>query len=98
MAGNGTLTNTTLFKTGTSSEYFQGSSNRYYRSPQIGGFAQDQWKATSKLTVTAGIRYDNDGGLYEKYGNLVNFNPAQYSYNQATGLHPQQRSRCRWQQ
>ena len=25
------------------------------------------------LTVTLGPRYDNDGGLYEKYGNLVNF-------------------------
>jgi hypothetical protein len=84
MAGNGNLTGTTLFKAGTSSEYFQGSSNRYYRSPQVGAFAQDQWKATSKLTVTAGLRYDNDGGLYEKYGNLVNFNPALYSYNLAT--------------
>jgi hypothetical protein len=81
LAGNGTLTGTTLFKTGTSSEYFQGSSNRYYRSPQIGAFAQDQWKVTSRLTVTAGLRYDNDGGLYEKYGNLVNFDPAMYSYN-----------------
>jgi Carboxypeptidase regulatory-like domain/TonB dependent receptor len=84
LAGNGTLTGTTLLKTGTSSQYFQGSSNRYYRSPQVGAFAQDQWKAMPKLTVTAGLRYDNDGGLYEKYGNLVNFNPAQYSYNQAT--------------
>jgi Carboxypeptidase regulatory-like domain len=84
LTGSGAFTGTSLFKTGTSSEYFQGSSNRYYRSPQIGAFAQDQWKATPKLTVTAGLRYDNDGGLYEKYGNLVNFNPAQYSYNQAT--------------
>jgi Carboxypeptidase regulatory-like domain/TonB dependent receptor len=84
LAGNGDLTGTSLFRTGTSSEYFQGSSNRYYRSPQVGAFAQDQWKATPKLTVTAGIRYDNDGGLYEKYGNLVNFNPALYSYNLAT--------------
>ncbi len=98
LAGNGALTGTTLFKTGTSSEYFQGSSNRYYRSPQIGAFAQDQWKATPKLTVTAGIRYDNDGGLYEKYGNLVNFNPAQYSYSARDRHHPQQRSCRRWQQ
>jgi hypothetical protein len=81
LAGNGTFTGTSLFKTGTSSEYFQGSSNRYYRSPQIGAFAQDQWKATNRLTVTAGLRYDNDGGLYEKYGNLVNFDPAKYSYS-----------------
>ena len=31
--------------------------------------------------MTAGIRYDNDGGLYEKYGDLVNFNPAAFSYS-----------------
>ncbi len=63
------------------SVYFQGASNRYYRSPQIGAFAQDQWKATPSLTVTAGLRYDYDGGLYEKYGNLVNFDPARYQYS-----------------
>lgn len=51
LAGNGNLTGTTLLKTGTSSEYFQGSSNRYYRSPQIGAFAQDQWKMTPKVAV-----------------------------------------------
>ncbi len=66
------------------SVYFQGASNRYYRSPQIGAFAQDQWKATSQLTVTAGLRYDYDGGLYEKFGNLVNFDPSRYSYNAAS--------------
>ncbi len=63
------------------SVYFQGASNRYYRSPQIGAFAQDQWKATPNLSITLGLRYDYDGGLYEKYGNLVNFDPARYSYN-----------------
>jgi hypothetical protein len=84
LTGNGNFTGTTLLKSGTSSEYFQGSTNRYYRSPQVGIFAQDQWKATAKLSVTVGIRYDNDGGLYEKYGNLVNFDPAKYSYNLAS--------------
>lgn len=66
------------------SVYFQGSTNRYYRSPQVGAFAQDQWRATNKLTISAGIRFDNDGGLYEKYGNLVNFNPAAYQYSAST--------------
>lgn len=61
--------------------YFQGASNRYYRAPQIGSYAQDHWRVTNKLNVIAGIRYDNDGGLYEKYGNLVNFDPTKYSYN-----------------
>ena len=66
------------------SVYFQGASNRYYRSPQIGAFAQDQWKITSKLTLIGGLRYDYDGGLYEKFGNLVNFDPARYTYDLAS--------------
>lgn len=67
---------------GTNSIYFQGSSNRYYRSPQVGAYAQNQWKAMSNLTITAGLRFDYDGGLFEKYGNLVNFDPSKYSYDQ----------------
>ncbi len=68
-------------RTGTNTVYFQGASNRYYRSPQIGAFAQDQWKLTPALVLSAGLRYDYDGGLYEKYGNLVNFDPARYHYD-----------------
>lgn len=64
--------------------YFQGASNRYYRAPQIGGYAQDRWQLTQKVTVTLGIRYDNDGGLYEKYGHLVNFDPSRYQYDLST--------------
>ena len=75
------LTGGPLRTKGGASVYFQGASNRYYRSPQIGAYAQDQWKITPRLTLTAGVRYDDDGGLYEKYGNLVNFNPSLYSYN-----------------
>jgi Carboxypeptidase regulatory-like domain len=78
------LTGGPLRTSGGASEYFQGASNRYYRSPQIGAFAQDQWKATNKLTLSLGIRYDDDGGLYEKYGNLVNFDPNKYSYDLGT--------------
>ena len=60
------------------SVYFQGASNRYYRAPQVGAYAQDHWRVTSKLNVTLGIRYDDDGGLSEKYGHLVNFDPTKY--------------------
>ncbi|WP_353069893.1 carboxypeptidase regulatory-like domain-containing protein [Tunturibacter empetritectus] len=78
------LTGGPLRNSAGTSVYFQGASNRYYRSPQVGGYAQDQWRATPHLTITAGIRYDYDGGLYEKYGNLVNFSPRQYSYDLAS--------------
>ena len=78
------LTGGPLFTSGGNTVYFQGASNRYYRSPQIGAYAQDQWKASPTLTITAGLRYDYDGGLYEKNGNLVNFDPSRYSYNLAS--------------
>lgn len=70
-----------LRTSGESTVYFEGPSNRYYRAPQIGAYAQDQWRATSRLTITAGVRFDDDGGLYEKFGNLVNFDPSKYSYD-----------------
>lgn len=71
-------------RTGGHTVFFQGASNRYYRAPQVGAYAQDHWRLTKKLNVTAGIRYDDDGGLYEKYGNLVNFDPTKYSYDATT--------------
>jgi hypothetical protein len=66
---------------GLNSVYFQGASNRYYRAPQVGVYAVDQFRINSKLTVTYGVRFDYDGGLSEKYGNLVNFDAKKYSYD-----------------
>jgi hypothetical protein len=66
------------------SVYFQGPSNRYYRAPQLGSYAQDSWKIRDNLTVTLGVRYDWDAGLVEKYGQLVNFSPKQYQYDLST--------------
>ncbi|MGH9764771.1 MAG: hypothetical protein ACREDR_25270, partial [Blastocatellia bacterium] len=66
------------------SQFFDGSSNRYYRYNQAGAYAQDKWKITSNLTLSLGVRFDYDGPLSEKYGNLTNFNPAAYKYNLST--------------
>ncbi len=73
-------------RTGTYSDLFDGSgtANRYYRSNTIGAFVNDNWKLRSNLSVTLGLRFDNDGALSEKYGRLVGFNGNQYSYNTAT--------------
>ncbi|HYK37421.1 TonB-dependent receptor domain-containing protein [Alloacidobacterium sp.] len=68
----------------SSSAYFVGPTNRYYRAPQVGAYAQDKWQLTPSLVVTAGVRYDYDGGLYEKYGHLVNFDATKYQYNLST--------------
>jgi carboxypeptidase family protein len=61
-----------------------GDSQRYYRSNDVGGFAQDKWQLRSNLSVTAGLRYDFDGPLWEKYGNLFNFDPSRYSVSAST--------------
>ncbi len=63
---------------------FEGSADRYYRSNTIGTFVNDSWKVRSNLTVNAGLRWDVDGPLSEKYGRLTGFDPSKYSYVQCT--------------
>jgi hypothetical protein len=63
----------------SSSNYLVGNANRYYRSNEDGIYAQDKWQVLSNLSLTAGVRYDYDGGFTEKYGDLFNFDPALYS-------------------
>jgi hypothetical protein len=53
--------------------------DRYYRTNEIAGYAQDKWQVLSNLSITAGLRYDYHGGMTEKYGNMFNFDPASFS-------------------
>jgi hypothetical protein len=59
---------------------FAGGASRYYRSNSVGAFASDSYKLRSNLTVTAGLRWDWDGPLKEKYGRLTAFNQSAYDY------------------
>jgi hypothetical protein len=61
--------------------FLQGNANRYYRANQTGLYLQDKFQVKSNLTLTAGIRYDWNGGLTEKYGRIFNFDPSAYSYS-----------------
>ena len=63
---------------------FSGSASRYYRSDTAGVYINDNYKVRSNLTVTAGVRWDFDGPLSEKYGRLTGFNPKLYSYDAAS--------------
>ena len=78
------------FLTGTlrlgeaNSVYFNGASNRYYRSNQTGAFAQDNIRVSHNISVTLGLRFDWDGPLTEKNGLLANFYPKNYSYDLAS--------------
>jgi hypothetical protein len=66
------------------SNFLQGASSRYYRSNDVGAFVQDKYQVTPQLSLTAGVRYDFDGPLSEKYGNFFNFDPSLYSYSATT--------------
>ncbi len=63
------------------SSFLQGDASRYYRANQMGSYVQDKFQATPTLSLTAGVRYDWDGGLTEKYGRIFNFDPALYNYS-----------------
>ena len=63
---------------------FVGSAHRYYRSNTLGTYINDNFKMRKNLTVTAGLRWDIDGPLTEKYGLLTGFDPSKYSYAQCT--------------
>jgi hypothetical protein len=63
------------------SSFLQGNANRYYRANQLGTYLQDKWQITPTLSLTAGVRYDWDGGLTEKYGRLFNFDSSLYKYS-----------------
>jgi hypothetical protein len=78
---------TFLAGTAQSSNVLQSVSNghnladRYYRSNEFDAYLQDKWQARSNLSITAGVRLDDHGGLTEKYGNIFNFNPSLYNVN-----------------
>ncbi len=71
-------------RTGAESDYFSGSASRYYRSDTVGMYVNDNYKISSNLTVTMGLRWDYDGPLWEKYGRLTTFDANAYQYNAAT--------------
>jgi hypothetical protein len=66
------------------SSFLQGDANRYYRSNQLGLFLQDKFQVTPTLSLTAGLRYDWNGGLTEKQGRIFNFDPTLYNYSETS--------------
>lgn len=41
-----------------------------YRLPNMNSYVQDDWKVSNKLTLNLGVRWEYDGMLSDKYGNL----------------------------
>jgi hypothetical protein len=40
-------------------------------NPYIGSYAQDNWRITSKLSITAGLRFEYEFGLQERYNRMI---------------------------
>jgi len=53
-----------------------------------GGYVNDDWKVSSKLTVNLGVRYDFFGLVYEHHHNQANFVPAGGPFSAPTYLIP----------
>jgi Carboxypeptidase regulatory-like domain/TonB dependent receptor len=66
------------------SSFLQGNANRYYRANQLGMYVEDKYQVAPSLSITAGVRYDWNGGLTEKYGRIFNFDSSLYSYSAAS--------------
>ncbi len=66
------------------SSFLQGNATRYYRANQLGLYFQDKFQILPTLSISAGLRYDWDGGLTEKNGRLFNFEPSLYNYSDAS--------------
>jgi hypothetical protein len=64
--------------------FLQGDANRYYRTKDTGLYFQDKFQIRRNISLTAGVRFDDHGGMTEKYGRFYNFDPALYNYDQAT--------------
>ena len=47
----------------------------YMRQQGLGLFVNDDWKATKKLTLNLGFRYELELPLYDKYDRMTNFIP-----------------------
>ena len=66
------------------SQILSGATSRYYRTKQVGAYMQDNIRVKSNLTLDLGLRWDWNGPLTEKNGNLANFYPKDYSYDVAS--------------
>jgi hypothetical protein len=55
--------------------FLQGNGDRYFRSNQTGIYLQDKYQIRPNLSLTAGVRFDNNGAFSEKFGHLYNFDP-----------------------
>lgn len=53
----------------------------HLRKKEFAGYAQDSWKATRRLTLDMGLRFQHIQRMYDAEGKLAGFDPARYDPN-----------------
>ena len=76
------LGNSQLFKQGNFQTYL------YNRQNYVGMYVQDAWKATSRLTVNYGVRWEPFFSFSNKHGYFDHFDPALFATNTHSTLYP----------
>lgn len=69
----GEVANTSEYQFFTRAGARRGNDLTHFQQHEAAMFGQDTWKASSKLTVIAGLRYAFNGVPYEKDGDFSNF-------------------------
>jgi hypothetical protein len=49
---------------------------QYFRGRHYSGYVTDEWKVSSRLTLSLGLRYENQRPIFEKYDRMVAYNRA----------------------
>ena len=92
MTFNGTATGLGYgdFMLGLATTWAQGNVQNvlYDRQNYIGLFAQDSWKATSRLTVNYGVRWEPFFAFTNAHGYFDHFDPALFASNTHSTLYP----------
>ena len=86
--GQITLLGLADFMIGLPSALTQGSpSLGYYRLNYFGFYLQDAWKATPRLTVNAGVRWEPSLPVYSKNGYFVHFDPDAFAQGKKSSVY-----------
>jgi hypothetical protein len=64
-----------------------GNAQRSLYAENFSGFLQDDWRITPRLTLNLGVRYELDGVVHDKNGQMGNFDPIQGVYQTNNPYH-----------